>query len=508
MFPDCKDVMEGYPLQSKVFGHRFTADQSLYEYILEFLLVAMSKKKINNKDYECLFPLDNDVYTREISYSPEGRVGLKRFIFYDKSKQEGRFLLDSMAYGLCVKYIKDRIELDTTNEFIDKDYVISLFQNLFYGFNAVIQNRSWFAQSLLPICKETIFPEIMGMKSKRNQKFDNSFDETFIETVDTEFEKNRYNFMARGGEVYYLHLLKAVNDYPKYREYIEEGFKNLTNQFQEFTIISNFINNAWAEGDGENFKTIEINKKLGIIPDGFNSREEKTLIELKNILSSNIHPFEKIDILSHGIILQIMTMIYQQARYASGKEEGYWVFDINCNNGNQREEVKKLAINAYMEYEEDFLNALYKNLEGNFNKDKRGNFKTEQETIDEALKDSVKVYRKLGKRIGIIRPINEKGMRFTLNETILKFLVTALIPPNTKITLDRFLLKIYDHFKIIIGQNEYKTEIRNGNAQELSNLSFLNQNKEDFQVMLKQCGFLRELSDSTSIVENPYKGGI
>ena len=127
--------------------------------------------------------------------------------------------------------------------------------------------------------------------------------------------------------------------------------------------------------------------------------------------------------------------------------------------------------------------------------------KNERDTIKEAIDDSIKVYKKLGKRIGIIRPMNEKSIRFTLNEEILKYLVVALVKPNTKMTFDRFLDKLYLNYGIIIG-NEQLSRI----DKKYSNidLSYLEINKKDLQGMLKDSGFLRELSDSTSIVENPY----
>ena len=68
-------------------------------------------------------------------------------------------------------------------------------------------------------------------------------------------------------------------------------------------------------------------------------------------------------------------------------------------------------------------------------------------------------------------------------------------------TFDRFLDKLYLNYGIIIG-NEQLTKI---DKKYLNiDLSFLEINKKDLQVMLKDSGFLRELSDSTSIVENPY----
>ena len=44
-------------LQRVVFGHRFKANQSFYEYILEFLIVVFSEKKIDGKFIDELFPL-------------------------------------------------------------------------------------------------------------------------------------------------------------------------------------------------------------------------------------------------------------------------------------------------------------------------------------------------------------------------------------------------------------------------------------------------------------------
>ena len=155
----------------------------------------------------------------------------------------------------------------------------------------------------------------------------------------------------------------------------------------------------------------------------------------------------------------------------------------------------------YQQYEQDLLDALYGNVVNFRNKDKSGKEKSEQDTIKEAIDDSIKVYKKLGKRIGVIRPINDKSIRFTLNEEILKYLVISLVKPNSKMTFDRFLDKLYLDYGIIIGNEQLsKIDKRYSNID----LSFLEINKKDLQVMLKDSGFLRELSDSTSIVENPY----
>ena len=487
------------PLQSVVFGHRFKANQSFYEYILEFLIVVFSEKSIDGKKLDGLFPLVDDINSG-IEYRVKNKAGLKRFIFFEKSKLDGRFNLDKKAYELHLDLLKDYIEIEDDLAYLNKDIAIELIQNLLYGFSAVLENRSWFAQSMLPICKHTLMPEIMGTKGKRNVDYDVMSDD-FKEKVDSVFQTNRYNFMARGGEVYYLHVLSALNNYPQYKKEIENGFNLLINQFDELEKLCENIQNTWIDtAEVKEEKTV-VTKTLGYIPNGFKNREEKTLIELINILYSEMHPFEKIETLANGIIFQIMIMCYEQARNVVGKEKGYLIFDVNCYKGKSNEEVKKIATMNYQEYEQDLLNALYANVSNNKNRDKSGNEKSEQDTIKEAIDDSIKVYKKLGKRIGIIRPINEKSIRFTLNEGILKYLVVSLIKPNTKMTFDRFLDKLYLNYGIIIG-NEQLTKI---DKKYLNiDLSFLEINKKDLQVMLKDSGFLRELSDSTSIVENPY----
>ena len=96
-------------------------------------------------------------------------------------------------------------------------------------------------------------------------------------------------------------------------------------------------------------------------------------------------------------------------------------------------------------------------------------------------------------------------MRFSLSEDAIKFLVLAIIPPKNMITLDEFIELLYTHYGIVIGPDQYSKEMQNGSVKDIGNLSFLEENKLAFSQKLKDCGFLRDLSDATSIVENPYE---
>ena len=96
-------------------------------------------------------------------------------------------------------------------------------------------------------------------------------------------------------------------------------------------------------------------------------------------------------------------------------------------------------------------------------------------------------------------------MRFSLSEEIIKFLVLSIIPPKQMITLDEFVNQLYEHFGMVIGPVQYKAEMEHGFVAEIGDFSFLETNLEAFAQKLKDCGFLRDLSDATSIVENPYE---
>lgn len=80
----------------------------------------------------------------------------------------------------------------------------------------------------------------------------------------------------------------------------------------------------------------------------------------------------------------------------------------------------------------------------------------------------------------------------------------ALIAPEEKMTLNMFLSKLYDHYGIVIGPDEYRKSIESNAVLESSLASSFSENEVTFQNFLKETGFLRELSDATSIVINPY----
>ena len=86
MYPSDYKPSKQIPLQSYLFGHRIQDSQTKYEYLIEFLQVAISPKAIeyNNKHYDCMFPINDEHCDNKMQYYPVSRIGLKRFVFFCK----------------------------------------------------------------------------------------------------------------------------------------------------------------------------------------------------------------------------------------------------------------------------------------------------------------------------------------------------------------------------------------------------------------------------------------
>ena len=485
------------PLQSYLFGHRIQPSQTKYEYLIEFLQVVLAKKfNAYGKSFDdVFFPVDQSALEETIKYQPETRIGLKRFVFFPKSKLEGKAEVDKEAYENCVDELIRNINSKSENK---RKNSVKIIQNLLRGFSAVNQSRSWFDQNMLPICPEVILPEGMGVKKwRQGLKF-----ETCDPNVDGKFDYHRYTYMCRGGEVYYLHLLAAINRYPEYQTVLSVRLKEMINSFPQFSYLCNFIQDTWDNymlvTEGKKTET----KELGLIPASFQVRDKFLLKELNNFLNSKTHPFEKMEMLANGIILQLLRAMYLAA--STPEESNCWVIDINCR-GYENLEMKKIAISSFKHNEEVINNYLYRELDGLRD---RLSETDERKIIKGAADDSYRLFRKLGKMIGIVIPATGPGMRFSLSEDIIKFLVLSIIPPQGMITLDEFIDQLYLHFGMVIGPQQYRKEMGTSAVKRIGELSFMEENERAFGQKLKDCGFLRDLSDATSIVENPYESEV
>lgn len=494
--------------QIQIYGQRLFKDQTFYEYLLEFLVVFISKKggsqySESDEGFSFYVPTNGD----KLTYFPAPKIGLKRFIFFNHSDQEKRFAIDKSALNEHRKHLESLIDMNG-NKTIPKQLVLEVLQDLLYGFNAVTGKRSWFAQSLLPLAPEMIFCEAIGSKSVRTKLSESKEEKSDVENkwaeIDKKFKFDQHAFMARGGEVYYLHVAQALQNADlECKQLITNGIKEMISGIEQLSQIAKFIQNQWEEvvdNSKENDLYFHYVKKTAeFIPSTYAKRGDFTVVEIHNLIRCELDPFEKIKLFGTLIAMQIIRLMSLQATETIKAEDSQeWLIDLT---NDSKSPIRKIAVNSYRDLEENIFRAIhYADLESYLKKNEN---MTATKAFDSAAKDTNLLVRRLAKSIGLVIPTKGPNMRFGLDEDLVKVLVLTLISPGERLLFSTFLKKCYEHFKIIIGSKEAAQHFHD---REMTHLVDFDENEAAFHQLLKDCGFLRNLSDATSIVENPFKG--
>ena len=475
---------------SALFGNRFKSDQTLYEYLIEFLLVFTSAKNSDLQQGKMMF--HNTTIEKNLSYWVEPRMALRRFIFYDKSRKKGTIKADEEAYQKMITILNSKMEGISDEK--KKEYIESI-QDLFHGYAVVIKKRFWGAQALLPICPEFMMCGCDPSEQKRRDSV--KWDSDPI-TVDTKFSFDKRNFLARGGEIYYLHILQGLEENADKRAVLEFLLNDLVKvQCKKISKMASFVQESWEQEMGFEKSELCQQMRLSFIPENaYKECENYSIDELINFLSCKIHPINRMEILAKGIMLQIMRMMAWRVSNYLGIKKRKWIIDMK---GNSKDIIKKIAAESYSNIEADFMTALNKIARALDIKEE--NLIT---AVQKAKKDSLDIFRAKGKEIQCIIPNKGAFERFTLSEDVIRFLVLALIAPQEKVTFNMFLDRLYIHYGIVIGPNEYRKSLDEDYLLDISLTSSFAENESAFQNFLKETGFLRELSDATSIVVNPY----
>lgn len=497
-----------YPLNAKnedsdnpairIYGNRLHSDQSLYEYLIEFLLVFSSAK---NADGTGTLQFHQG---EALHYYVKPRNGFRRFVFYEQARKTKKVPADERAYEDIKRVLSAHVDSDKESE---KQGFIYAVQDLFRGYAAVLKKRSWCAQTLLPLCPEMIFCEEMpndrtrlkGPDSQWSVKPGFDLEDTFY---DASFDLKRHNFLARGGELYYLHLLQALENRPEKKQKLQALLINLlTDKSADFSRLANWIQATWEKEENLDPEKLVERMDMGYIPNGsYRCAGMYALEELSYFLSNQLHPVKRIELLAKGIMLQIMRMQVERTEEFLGVKRSPWIIDMR---GSANVTIKQLSANSFNRITELFSTAINKYIVDNRTSEDI-DLSNEYKLYVKARKESVDVFKGKGKEIQCIIPSNGPFERFSLSEDLVKFLVLSIVPAGGKMNLDHFLGKLYEHHSFVIGPREYQKCLDSENIDiELKN-SF-NSNKDAFQKFLKDAGFLRALSDATSIVVNPYK---
>lgn len=483
----------------RIYGNRFHLDESLYEYLIEFLLVFSSAKA---KDGSGKMQFHEG---EQLCYYVEPRNGFRRFVFFEQAKKAKRIPADEEAYKALFGLLKEHVDADKESE--KTDFLLAV-QDLFRGYAAVLKKRSWCAQALLPLCPEMIFCEEMPNDRARikgpdtqwtvNPGYDweNSY-------YDASFDLTRHNFLARGGEMYYLHIMQALEGKADAKEHLQKLIAHLlTDKSSSFSSLAQWIQRTWEDGRNIDPEKLVYRIDMGYIPNGsYLGSGSYTVEELSNYLSNQLHPVKRIELLVKGVMLQVLRMQVERTAEYLGEDRYPWIIDMRASVSPT---VKQLSVSSFNKVSEAFSSAINKYIVENRQPGEVTDLSEEYRLYVRARKESLDLFKGKGKEIQCVIPSNGPAERFSLSEDIVKFTVLAIVPAGRMMDLDTFLDELYKHFSFVIGPNEYKKCLNSEDLDvELTN-SF-NANKDAFQEFLKNAGFLRALSDATSIVVNPYR---
>ena len=510
--------MTVYPLGNKdkdqsnpaidIYGLRFHADQSLYEYLIEFLLVFVSAK-----DADCSGKMELHDYhpTNPTFYYVEPRNGFRRFIFFEKAKKS-LIREDELAYQEIHRVLKKYVQ--GTDE--KKNEFLYSVQELFRGYSAVLKKRTWCAQELLPMCPEMIFCEQMpndrfrkngpvsGWENKCGVELVRSSydaDDTFY---DASFDLTRHNFLARGGEIYYLHLLQAMQGDMTKRGQLQKALVNLlTSKSAHFSKLANWIQDTWVKDRNLDPETLVKKLSMGYIPAGSYSWSGKSAVdELLTFLSNELHPVKRVELLAKGVVFQVLRMQLDRTAEYINEDKFPIIVDMRSRKGGTI--IRQLSANSFNRISDAFVSAINQCILAKREAGVEPNKDNEFMMFAKAKKESLDIFRAKGKELQFIIPANGPFERFSLSEDLLRFLVLSLVAPGKKIDLNLFLKKLYENYRLVIGPNEYVQVSKDSNLDKglINSFSY---NLEAFQYFLKASGFLKDLSDATSIVVNPYE---
>lgn len=521
----------------KLFGRRLFIDQTVPELLIEFLLVSVSRKRISRtgKVFSSNLPNIHQLHSWPVGcgleYSPKVRLNLKLFAFLGASKLDTRHETHRRHYRNLISEMRSPGRLSPGS--LDKDDVLKTLENLFLGFRSVGGQRTWCAASFLPISRELIADESIWRETAAKAKKV----ETWADALNF-FSHTQQIFLARSGALLYLQICNALSQDPKtIQTWADSTGLSLTKREAspsellsalEISISSVLDACPGTVGKLAEFLDTGVDAETSNQTDfqpGTNeprfascgwcpeeSWPEGLLfaIEVLRICEAAIDPIERLEMLEIGCAMQVLrSLCAQSARYAlsDGRKAngigplGYiWAFSdpsgefivikqVSRRNVNA---VQRLIYNAvrhpdilsgFEGLNDNELAKIYKEADGRY---------------------GYKLFLTIAKRIGLIIPKRGAGARFVFNDKLLRFLVLSLLRPGERVTYETFKHLLLTHYGIAVDDAGLVSSCEWSGT---SRLTTLGGNADEWLLeMLDAAGVLIRLSDSCSLILNPFNG--
>ena len=527
-FPAAAKFMKNPAIQ--LFGNRLVTDQSAMEFLIELLLVATSSKKIGNAGppFDSVLPparmLSDWPKSAELRYSPKARLNLKLFSFMGASRLDSRHETHRRHYSDIIEAIRGRVRVAETGSEND---VMRTLENLFLGFQGTGLGRTWCAQSFLPVCKGLLARETIWSESAARRNVPEDWHEAIIqEGPQKYFGDDKHLFLARGGEVLYLQLCIALKQNPAtikqwaeesgialepkeanpvslHEELQRELSKVMDHCPQTVTDIAEFLDS------GVEPETARITDTYGYEPRyvtaGYcpaDSWPEGYLfaVELLRLCQADLDVIERLRLLETACAMQVLrNLATQSVRHCPTEYSTTWPgYRLAVSAPDERNAAAKRFSRRTAKMTEKLIYRAVRCEDVELPAEP-----TEREKI---LKEADKRYGGklfvgLAKRIGLLVPRRGAGVRFTLNEQLLRLLVVTTVPLEGRLTYDRFKELVEARYGLVFDADGFARASAwlDGNDQPIIG------NRIDtwLQDMLDAAGLLIHLSDSCALVVNP-----
>lgn len=511
----------------QLFGRRFFSDQTLLEYLVEFLLLCHAPKQIGKggEEFTTYLPSWSQLQqwqdNAELGYKPPVRLALKLFSFLGASKLETRHESHRQQYLLLLDRMKNAIQTDGT---IEKEDVLRSLENLFLGFQGVGSGRTWCTQVFVPLCGSFLASEAIWNQTKAVKGGVADWSDAV-----SYFSTTQKLFMARGGELLYLQLCNALRSRGKeFEEFVsqldlspeesdphslhfslEQNLKQITGHAPAaLDQIATLIDHA----DG--FTAERMNRTdaepiwCGWCPEESWREGYLLAVELNRLCLAAIDLIERIELLTLGCALHVLRCLSAQSiRYAKSSKvqmvqggglDYAWI--ISDPEGNERS-TKHLSQRNLQVIQRVIQQAL-RDEDIQRNAEKHPKISSEKLYREADRRYGHKLFMSLAKKLGLVVPLRGPGARFVFNDRIVRYFVLALLRPGERRTYDHFKNALYAHYGVALEGSELKK------ATAWSDLPLLHATGSDggawLSDMLKASGFLIHLSDHHSLVHNPF----